>query len=645
MPSSSSYKVQDPLLLPATADPSAQAASTFTMVPEMLMAARSGDIKLLGDLLNREDAEAATQAGPVVVDVVEGNLPIRPAPTTLPALPAVAAAALAEVTTQGDSVLHVVAASGDGQEFLQCAELICNKANNLLHDSCNKNGDTPLHCAARAGNVAMVSHLISLAQRGHDGEVAARALLRKHNRNGETVLHEAVRLAMDDDGLVKLLMSVDPELARVPGIGTSALYLAISLGRGGTARLLHDRDGGLSYSGPDGQSALHAAVLKGKGMTKMLLEWNKDLAKQVDGFGDTPLHVAASVERSGMETVLGSSFWFFFSSSMYGMTELLVDSNISCVYQADKEGSFPIHVAATMGRLKVIKILLDKCPDCAGLLDGKGRTFLHVAVVKKRHSIVAFACKDPQLASILNMRDDDLNTALHLAIYSGDLRSFDYLICNRKVLLNLANSKGHTPLDVSESVVNHAGIHYGSNAQSWIRRLLVSTTNGCNSGRQDRFQDTHVPKLNYAEESRKMTDSTQYLGISSVLIVTITFAAAFAPPGGYIEDDHPNAGTATLAGSYAFDAFVISNTMANICSSLATFGLMYSGMTAVDFSIGPGTSLGLSYCYGARSGAWALLSPWGYMWHLLQLLSPPPLRFVLSPQPWYSSGIDTLLTR
>ncbi|CAN6207440.1 unnamed protein product [Urochloa humidicola] len=531
------------------------------------MSARSGDIKLLGDLLNGEDASAL--AGPVVVEVLDGSLPIRRVPTDALPLPAVAAAALSGVTSRGDSVLHIVAASGDAQEFLQCAEVICNKANHLLHDSCNKNGDTPLHCAAREGNVAMVSHLISLARRGHGGEVAARALLRKQNRNGETVLHEAVRLATDD-GLVKILVSADPELARVPETGTSPLYLAIALGRDGTARLLHDRDGGLSYSGPDGQSALHAAVLKGKEMTKMLLEWNKDLAKQVDGFGDTPLHVAASVERSGMETVLGSSFWFFFSSSMYGTTELLVGANTSCVYQPDNDGSFPIHVAAKMGRLKVIEVLLDKCPDCAGLLDGKGRTFLHVAVVNKRHSIVAFACKDPRLASILNMRDDDLNTALHLAVYSGDLRSFDYLICNRKVLLNLSNSKGHTPLDVSESVVNHAGIQYGSNAQSWIRRLLASTTNGCNSGRQDRFQEAHVPKLDYTEESRKMTDSTQYLGISSVLIVTITFAAAFAPPGGYIQDDHPNAVAATLAGSYAFDAFVISNTMAFICSSLAS---------------------------------------------------------------------------
>ncbi|CAL5048339.1 unnamed protein product [Urochloa decumbens] len=345
------------------------------MLPELLMAARSGNIKLLGDLLNGEDDDAAAQAGPVVVEVLEGSLPIRRSPT----LPAVVSAALAGVTSRGDSVLHVVAASGDGHEFLQCAELICNKANNLLHDSCNKNGDTPLHCAARVGNV---------------------------NKDGETVLHEAVRLAMDNGGLVKLLMSADPELARVPEIGTSPLYLAVSLGRDGTALLLHDIDGGLSYSGPDGQSALHAAVLKGKG-----------------------------AYPSGRFRKCGQSCW----DSLW-------------------------------------------------------------------------------------------------------------------------------------------------NAQLWIRRLLASTTNGCNSGRQDRFQEAHVPKLDYTEESRKMTDSTQYLGISSVLIVTITFAAAFAPPGGYIQDDHP-AGAATLAGSYAFDAFVISNTMAYICSSLATFGLMYSGMTAIDFGI------------------------------------------------------------
>uniref|UniRef100_A0A0D9W2Q6 PGG domain-containing protein n=1 Tax=Leersia perrieri TaxID=77586 RepID=A0A0D9W2Q6_9ORYZ len=223
-----------------------------------------------------------------------------------------------------------------------------------------------------------------------------------------------------------------------------------------------------------------------------MLEWNKDLAKVVDNFGDSPLHFAASVEHSRKEVVLGSSFWFRLRGSMYGMTKLLLQANKSSACQPDRNGSFPIHVAASMGRLE----------DCAGLLDVHGRIFVHVAVEKRRHCIVSFACKSHAwLASVLNMKDRDMNTALHLA-----------------------------------------------NAQKWIRRLLAATSVEGTSYRRDWFHEIYTPKVPRMEEINKMTDSTQFLGISSVLIVTITFAAAFAPPGGYIADDRPNRGAQTLMG-------------------------------------------------------------------------------------------------
>jgi hypothetical protein len=45
----------------------------------------------------------------------------------------------------------------------------------------------------------------------------------------------------------------------------------------------------------------------------------------------------------------------------------------------------------------------------------------------------------------------------------------------------------------------------------------------------------------------------------------------------------PLAGTPVLTGSYAFEGFVISNTLAFICSTLATFSLVYDcGVAAVD---------------------------------------------------------------
>lgn len=83
------------------------------------------------------------------------------------------------------------------------------------------------------------------------------------------------------------------------------------------------------------------------------------------------------------------------------------------------------------------------------------------------------------------------------------------------------------------------------------------------------------------EESDKLTSATQTLCILSVLIATVTFGATFALPGGYKADDHVNGGTPTMAGPgrWYFDAFMIANTLAFICSLLATVGLMYSAIS------------------------------------------------------------------
>lgn len=129
----------------------------------------------------------------------------------------------------------------------------------------NGKGDTPLHCAARAGNTGMVAHLISLAGGGED-EDEVRALVGARNVRGETALHEAVRFG--DARMVGALMEADRGLAAVAAKdGTSPMYsymyLACSLGCPEIALELHrlgDRQG--IHSGPDGQNALHAAVMQ-----------------------------------------------------------------------------------------------------------------------------------------------------------------------------------------------------------------------------------------------------------------------------------------------------------------------------------------------------------------------------------------------
>lgn len=181
-------------------------------------------------------------------------------------LPAPDAPLLEGITVEGDTALHVVATHGNAANFLECAEIICNRARRLLLAT-NDKGDTALHCAARARRLEMASRLIALAKARDDDEVErgqaasfVKVLLRTENERNETALHDAVRAG--DGDMVRRLMDEDPDLALFPVQGTSPLYLAISLRNGTIAEILHEKsNGNISYSGPHGQNALHAAVL------------------------------------------------------------------------------------------------------------------------------------------------------------------------------------------------------------------------------------------------------------------------------------------------------------------------------------------------------------------------------------------------
>ncbi|KAJ1269799.1 hypothetical protein BS78_06G005200 [Paspalum vaginatum] len=438
-----------------------------------------------------------------------------------------AASLLMGVTVEGDTPLHLVAANGDGNNYKDCADLIHGKDKHLLSKQ-NKEGDTPLHCAARARRSEMVSHLIDLAR----GDGILEGLLRTENNSKETAFHQVVLVG--DNDMVKRLLKADPELACFPKQGgTSPLYLAILLKEDGIAKTLHDesKDKALSYSGPNGQNALHAAVLRGPVVTQELLGWNKSLATGRDEKGSTPLHFAIGYfedeENNGTSCVCSQ----------------VLEANEAALFQPDKDGLAPIHVAATVGANRAISMFVRRCGSSAGLRDAKGRTFLHVAVVEKQVRMVCSACRNPSLAWILNMQDDEGNTALHLAVQAVCLRMFWVLFGNRQVKLNLVNNKGQTPLDIAWNQ-RPLSLVDNRNNDFWILNLLILV--GASNGvyRLDHFKANYkgIHGVNSGYQISRLQgilkDSTQSRSIGSVLITTVTFGATFAMPGGYKQDDH-----------------------------------------------------------------------------------------------------------
>ncbi|TVU20060.1 hypothetical protein EJB05_36247, partial [Eragrostis curvula] len=516
-----------------------------------------------------------------------------------------------------DSVLHVVAAAGDSLDHLRCASMIYAKDRHLLTMAApSSKGDTPLHCAARAGNTKMVAHLIKLAAEGSYGgpqqKVAAMDFVRMQNRRGETALHEAVRFG--DLEMVEALVSADKRLASVDAKdGTSPMYVACTLGRTTMAIRLHDIGYEPSYSGPRGQNALHAAVLRDKRgtITELLLQWNKDLVKQTDVDGSTPLHFAASatspflqftVPIFSMSINISYAAWIFSVLPSRSMLKKkceqlgrpviqLLAADSTCAFLPDRHGSFPVHTAASADCMVSLLVLLIRHPACARLQNAEGKTFLHVAVEKKRLSIVKFICLlwrgKPLIKSIVNIQDDKGDTALHLAVRAGDMDLFRLLIGNKDIQMNLENNEGKTPMDLAAGGVQ-SGLYFGLSAP-WRIRNILTLANAQTGNRRRDLAPEYSPRLDVDEESQKIKDLAQIVGIGSVLVATATFTAALTMPGGVWSPgepagNNPPAGTPVLAGSFAFDGFVISNTVAFICSTLATFSLVYCGVAAVDIS-------------------------------------------------------------
>lgn len=132
-------------------------------------------------------------------------------------------------------------------------------------------------------------------------------------------------------------------------------------------------------------------------------------------------------------------------------TWCVLDANPSAAYQQDENGLLPVHIAALMDRKVAMLILLKRCCGCIALRDKQGRSFLHIAVQNKVRRIVKYGCEELVFTPILNARDNDGNTALHLAVEVEDLFIFRYLLRNAKVLLNARNNKDQTPLDLADS--------------------------------------------------------------------------------------------------------------------------------------------------------------------------------------------------
>ena len=171
-----------------------------------------------------------------------------------------------------------------------------------------------------------------------------------------------------------------------------------------------------------------------------------------DRFGWTPLEIAAFIGNEKFVELLlvvlekDQTFNNAYSKNNEGFLEK--DQKFNIAYSKNNEGLSALHIAAKEGNVKVMKELINKCPDIYELLDNKGRNALHVAAESGQSAAVNFFLVRPHFNGLITEQDKEGNTPMHLAAIQEHFEIATRLLEHDEgVDLNSTNSDGLTTMD------------------------------------------------------------------------------------------------------------------------------------------------------------------------------------------------------
>uniref|UniRef100_M4CN51 PGG domain-containing protein n=1 Tax=Brassica campestris TaxID=3711 RepID=M4CN51_BRACM len=211
-------------------------------------------------------------------------------------------------------------------------------------ESPGKRGDSPLHIAARTGNLGKVRELI---RGGCDGE-ELRELLSKQNLEGETPLYTAAENG-HSAVVEEMLERMDLQTASIAARnGFDPFHVAAKQGHLEVLKILLETFPNLAMTTDLlCTTALHTAATQGHiDVVNLLLETDSNLAKIAKNNGKTALHSAA---RMGHVEVVNQND---------GVVVELVKPDVAVLSVEDNKGNTPLHIATNKGRIKIVRCLL-----------------------------------------------------------------------------------------------------------------------------------------------------------------------------------------------------------------------------------------------------------------------------------------------
>ncbi|WCJ23934.1 Ankyrin repeat family protein [Euphorbia peplus] len=424
----------------------------------------------------------------------------------------------------------------------------------------NNAGAIPLHIAAKYGHLDIVKLFIEEAKKpihrdletGEDE--AARRMLRLANKHKETALHLAIR-GNYPKVVKEILKHEDPYFTYTANIsGESPLYLAVyKYNDEGIATEILKKFESPDCGGPNGRTAIHAVatyIYFDESFLDLLLSKLVSFVNQADETGWTPLHSAA------------------YSNNLKLVTKILEKDKHSA-YATDKyRHRTALHMASCVGNVGIIKEMIGKCPECCEITDVRGWNILHYAVIRKSDEAVKTIMRDPSLVYLVNERDIKGYTPLRLL----------FVFKGKSSLRKWIGDKSDVPSDFlynevyadTKEVFRHGVSRSEEEILEWMGELGKDPFGTKIVGRLwEEVTDSNNYEKKVIHGLEKVTASHL---VVAALVATVTFAAAFTLPGGYIsnEKDHLK-GTPILSKSAAFKAFVVTDAIAMVFSTSSMF--------------------------------------------------------------------------
>nr|XP_009784815.1 PREDICTED: ankyrin repeat-containing protein At3g12360-like [Nicotiana sylvestris] len=466
------------------------------------------------------------------------------------------------------------------------------KSIEILRDFCREEmvspidnrGDTILHFIAIHGNVRAFQ--LILEERPVSSED-----LRVKNKNGDTPLHEAARFGLKKIVEMMLRLKTDLVLER-NNSGETPIYVAAASGEKEVFILLAENNfwDEFTMTRDDGRTVLHAAVTQEcYYFALQLLEIYPQLASKADGKGTTALNILATKHlsfRSGSIYTIGQfgttpfvpmqgleTFMYFCIPAMYGESKpsynleeagttkgvvfqrtrssfanyLLGNAWLGEIdYEKQKhilalilarrlireeDWSFyanfvpnPLIQATKHGINELVVEIIQNYPQAVETVDEDGKNILHIAAEQKNRFLFDYILKKASHKDrLLADTDQHGNTIMHFAASVGSPFKFS------------AGKPIKTIRGYKTLVLMAWGVLWFKHVKYCVHPRLWTVENNEDMTATELFEIKHSEVCKEAEKSiRELAGSVLIL---ATLLCTVNFAAVFTVPGGFDQNN------------------------------------------------------------------------------------------------------------